>query len=129
MEKRKSEKMLENPTTKRMKMEEDSAPLTPDFAMDEDGDGRIESGDNWERNPLPPNLNPSTFPLVLQQLEVDYTLTESVRGMPGLQCGRVPVIRMFGCTKEGYRFVMGEGREGEGGEKRFFFFFFFFFFF
>jgi hypothetical protein len=62
----------------------------------------IEEGQGWER-PIP-NLNPDIHSLIFQQMEVDYTLGEAEKGMPGLQISPVPIIRMFGSTKEGNRF-------------------------
>ena len=37
---------------------------------------------------------------VFQQIDVDYTMGEPLRGMPGSTVGPVPIIRMFGVTQE-----------------------------
>ena len=67
----------------------------------------MEQGQGWER-PALPQWDVQKKSLILQQFEVDYTLSEPIRGMPGLQAGPVPIIRMFGATGEGYRYFLFE---------------------
>ncbi|CAI8049448.1 DNA polymerase delta catalytic subunit [Geodia barretti] len=55
----------------------------------------------WKRPP-PPKLDPSSDPLVFQQIDIDYYVGAStVPGMPGMGTGPVPVLRMFGVTSDG----------------------------
>ena len=64
--------------------------------------------------------------LVFQQMDVDYTMGQPIdvmisiingfanfvelfcvmKGMPGSRVGPVPIVRMFGVTREGNRFVL-----------------------
>lgn len=46
-------------------------------------------------------LNSSKDALIFQQLDVDHYIGEPFHGMPGAQTGSVPIMRMFGITKEG----------------------------
>ncbi|KYQ96665.1 DNA polymerase delta catalytic subunit [Tieghemostelium lacteum] len=55
----------------------------------------------WSRKAAA-ELTPHKKSFIFQQLEVDYAeLKEPVPGMPGPKKGPLPVIRMFGITKEG----------------------------
>ena len=56
--------------------------------------------DHWKRPP-PPKLDPSTDPLVFQQIDIDCYTGSPVPGMPGMGTGPVPVLRMFGVTSKG----------------------------
>ena len=54
----------------------------------------------WARPP-PPTIDPSTYPLIFQQIDIDHYIGGALSGMPGAKSGPVPVIRMFGVTMEG----------------------------
>ncbi|CAH1125416.1 unnamed protein product [Ceutorhynchus assimilis] len=53
-----------------------------------------------QRPPLV-NRDNSKDTLVFQELELDHYVGNVYPGMPGPQSGQVPIIRMFGITKEG----------------------------
>ena len=55
---------------------------------------------SWRRPP-PPKINPSSDPLVFQQIDIDHCIGGVVPGMPGAQGAPVPILRMFGVTMEG----------------------------
>lgn len=47
------------------------------------------------------NIEPRSSTLIFQQLELDHYIGAPYDGMPGAQSGQVPIMRMFGITKEG----------------------------
>ena len=55
---------------------------------------------SWKRPPTPV-INPSSVPLVFQQIDIDYYTGSPIPGMPGTRTGPVPIIRMFGVTQSG----------------------------
>ncbi|CAI8054471.1 DNA polymerase delta catalytic subunit [Geodia barretti] len=68
---------------------------------DEDATSSQPAMVHWKRPP-PPKLDPSSDPLVFQQIDIDYYVGAStVPGMPGMGTGPVPVLRMFGVTSDG----------------------------
>ena len=68
---------------------------------DEDATSSQPAMVHWKRPP-PPKLDPSSDPLVFQQIDIDYYVGAStVPGMPGMTTGPVPVLRMFGVTSDG----------------------------
>ena len=54
----------------------------------------------WKRPP-PPSIDPSSDSVTFQQIEIDHYIGEHIPGMPGVQSGSVPILRMFGVTMEG----------------------------
>lgn len=52
--------------------------------------------------PSLPQLNSSTDNFIFQELELEHYQARVYQGMPGPQNGLVPVIRMFGVTKDGH---------------------------
>ncbi|KAH1019963.1 hypothetical protein HUJ04_009704 [Dendroctonus ponderosae] len=58
------------------------------------------SNSSIQRPPLGA-LDPSRDTLIFQEIELDHSIGNVYPGMPGLQTGHVPFIRMFGVTKEG----------------------------
>ncbi|GAM19158.1 hypothetical protein SAMD00019534_023330 [Acytostelium subglobosum LB1] len=82
-----------------------------DDMMDEDADGAANNDDDdtlgtrqlmmWSRRPVP-TIIPHKQPFIFQQLEVDYAeVKEPLPNMPGPKTGPIPVIRLFGSTREG----------------------------
>lgn len=47
------------------------------------------------------NIDPKASTLIFQELELDHYIGAPYGGMPGAQSGQVPIMRMFGVTKEG----------------------------
>lgn len=47
------------------------------------------------------NLNPGRDAFIFQELELDHYIGNPYPGMPGAQTGVVPIMRMFGVTKNG----------------------------
>ncbi len=62
--------------------------------------GGTQQRDKWARPP-PPTIDPSTHPLIFQQIDIDHYVGSAMAGMPGAMSGPVPVLRMFGVTMEG----------------------------
>lgn len=56
---------------------------------------------SWARPPVPATLTPGSSPLIFQQLEIDSYLGDHLPGMPGSTIKPVPIIRMYGVTKDG----------------------------
>ncbi|KAL1116276.1 hypothetical protein AAG570_005771, partial [Ranatra chinensis] len=55
----------------------------------------------WSRPPLP-DIDPDEDGLEFQQLDIDhYTAGDPVEGMPGMQVGQVPIVRLYGVTMNG----------------------------
>jgi DNA polymerase delta subunit 1 len=54
----------------------------------------------WTRPPPPP-IDPTADTISFQQIDIDHYTDSPIPGMPGLQSGVVPVIRMYGVTMEG----------------------------
>ncbi|EGC38691.1 DNA polymerase delta catalytic subunit [Dictyostelium purpureum] len=70
-----------------------------DLDIQDDGSKQITL---WARNPIPSDFSPKKDSLIFQQLEVDYAeIKEPVPGMPGPSVGPLPVVRLFGVTKNG----------------------------
>ena len=49
----------------------------------------------WKRPP-PPSIDPSSGSVTFQQIEIDHYIGEHIPGMPGVQGGSGPILRMFG---------------------------------
>ena len=81
-----------------------TSPSPPPLPSSQDGRDFLNdclADDHWKRPP-PPKLDPSSDPLVFQQIDIDYYVGASpVPGMPGMGTGPVPVLRMFGVTSDG----------------------------
>lgn len=76
------------------KMDDDSQELLgegPEYEM---------TSIKWCRPPLP-DINPKTYSIKFQQLDVDFYIGRPLAGMPGATLGPTPIIRMFGITMEG----------------------------
>ena len=54
----------------------------------------------WKRPP-PPSIDPSSDSVTFQQIEIDHYIGEHIPGMPGVQGGSGPILRMFGVTMTG----------------------------
>ena len=54
----------------------------------------------WKR-PAPPSIDPGHDSVTFQQIEIDHYIGDPVPGMPGVQNGSIPILRMFGVTMEG----------------------------
>ena len=54
----------------------------------------------WARPDLP-ELSASKDKLVFQQLELDHYIGKARKDMPGASSGPVPIMRVFGVTKDG----------------------------
>ena len=54
----------------------------------------------WNRPP-PPKIDPSSDPLVFQQIDIDHYIGGVIPGMPGALRGPAPILRMSGVTMEG----------------------------
>ena len=54
----------------------------------------------WTRPPPPP-IDPMTDTVSFQQIDIDHYVAPPIPGMPGLQSGAVPVLRMYGVTMDG----------------------------
>lgn len=55
--------------------------------------------DRWRRDPVP-DVDPNES-IILQQIEVDQSMQQTLREFPMGSETRAPVIRMFGCTRDG----------------------------
>ena len=75
----------------------DSGTPTPSAPSSQGG---TQQRHKWSRPP-PPNIDPSSDPLIFQQSDIDHYSGSPLPGMPGAQDGPVPVLRMFGVTMEG----------------------------
>ncbi|CAG9858096.1 unnamed protein product [Phyllotreta striolata] len=56
--------------------------------------------DTFARPPVP-DLSPLEDNLIFQELELEHYIGQVYPGMPGPQKGLVPIVRLFGITKEG----------------------------
>lgn len=54
----------------------------------------------WLRPPPPP-IDPTADTVSFQQIDMDHYVGNPILGMPGLQGGPVPVLRMYGVTMDG----------------------------
>lgn len=66
----------------------------------------VQEKTKWARQSLPSNFDPQTTPVVFQQMEVKYNMEKvDHQALQHLKLGKEnsqPVIKMFGCTNEGY---------------------------
>ena len=60
----------------------------------------IKTKQNWSR-PSPPDIDPANDVISFQQIDIDHYQDRPIPGMPGLQSGQVPILRMYGVTMEG----------------------------
>ena len=60
----------------------------------------LQAGKNWER-PTPIPIDPAKDDLIFQQVELDYTIQKPNPIYDKSQCREVPVVRIYGVTKEG----------------------------
>lgn len=67
-----------------------------------EGPETIQTSIKWSRNALQNSLNPETDALVFQQIDIENYIGPVLEGMPGVQIGPVPIVRMFGITMEGH---------------------------
>jgi DNA polymerase delta subunit 1 len=56
----------------------------------------------WARPPVNADMLAGKGALVFQNMDVDYTHGNPIRGMPGNTVGPVPIVRVFGVTGEGH---------------------------
>ncbi|KAL1509230.1 hypothetical protein ABEB36_003999 [Hypothenemus hampei] len=68
---------------------------------DHDGSFKKFKPNSCIKRPIVPALDPAKDTLIFQELELDNYVGNVYKGMPGPQTGMVPIIRMFGVTKEG----------------------------
>ena len=68
--------------------------------VEETIDCQEERFSRWRR-PDPPKLDASKDKLIFQQIDIDHYIGKPISGMPGAKNGPVPVMRMFGVTKDG----------------------------
>ncbi|XP_077994710.1 DNA polymerase delta catalytic subunit-like [Glandiceps talaboti] len=54
----------------------------------------------WIR-PAPPQVKPDKDAIIFQQIDVEHYQGQPLKGMPGSTVGPVPIVRMFGITKQG----------------------------
>jgi len=66
----------------------------------EEGIDEEEAFKMWARPDLP-ELSASKDKLVFQQLELDHYIGKARKDMPGASSGPVPIMRVFGVTKDG----------------------------
>lgn len=77
-----------------------AAPTVPSPAVQPKPDSSNPFRLEWTRPPPPP-IDPTTDTVSFQQLDIDHYVAPPISGMPGLQSGAVPVLRMYGVTMEG----------------------------
>lgn len=68
--------------------------------VEETIDCQQERFSRWRR-PDPPKLDVSKDKMIFQQIDIDHYIGKAISGMPGAKNGPVPVMRMFGVTKDG----------------------------
>ncbi|XP_039280844.1 DNA polymerase delta catalytic subunit [Nilaparvata lugens] len=64
------------------------------------GPETVQTSEKWSR-PKPPVIDPSKDKLIFQQLDVDHYTGGVLPNMPGSRVGPVPIMRMYGITKQG----------------------------
>ena len=55
---------------------------------------------DWLRPPPPP-IDPAKDTISFQQIDINHYIGSPISGMPGVKCGPVPILRMYGVTMEG----------------------------
>ena len=59
----------------------------------------FQTSERWAR-PKVPALDPKADRLTFQQVDIDYYMGKPMKGMPGAQSGTVPMMRIFGVTRD-----------------------------
>ncbi len=81
-------------------MDTEEFEVTPTSTPSTSQQGSTQQKRKWARPP-PPNFDPSTDPLIFQQIDIDQYVGSHLPGMPGAQSGPTPILRMFGVTMDG----------------------------
>nr|BAJ78733.1 DNA polymerase delta catalytic subunit [Lepidocampa weberi] len=68
--------------------------------LDEEAPDLEHSTAKWSRDPCP-NFDPKEDNLLFQEMDIDVYTGFPMRGMPGLKVGSVPIVRLYGVTKQG----------------------------
>ena len=92
------------PSSKKPKVDEDSfnCSFEDELALFESAE--MEEAlrkQRWRRPSVSP-FDPSTDPLIFQQIDIDHYIGEPIPGMPGAQGGPIPILRMIGVTNGGH---------------------------
>jgi len=78
-------------------LEDELIPSSDDLVLD---DSLGEAGKNWQR-PAPRALDVSSEPLIFQQFEVDYTVSNPNPAFYQSELKEAPILRMFGVNESG----------------------------